>query len=279
MTRTALKMNPDLATLMHSALFSHLSRKAASTLAGSALLKTYLEGDVIFRQQEQAHFFCVVLRGYVRLTRTCDSGRIASLRICEPGDVFGECMLRAGPTYPYGAEAAENCVLAQFDLAAVRKLAEDDRSVDDAVMHVLSQNLLATLNCVAEDRLHTAPQRLAAYLGAVMGPEPNGLAGAGIALIGIFLPGLLLVYGMLPYWDALRLRPAAQAAMRGANAAVVGILGAALYNPVWTSAVLSPRDFALALAGFLLLTVWKSPPWIVVVLLAVAGLVFGGVLR
>ena len=59
----------------------------------------------------------------------------------------------------------------------------------------------------------------------------------------------------------------------------VGILGAALYNPVWTSAVLSPRDFALALAGFLLLTVWKLPPWIVVVLLAVAGLVFGGVLR
>jgi chromate transporter len=119
----------------------------------------------------------------------------------------------------------------------------------------------------------------AAYLGAVMGPEPNGTAGASIALIGIFLPGLLLVYGMLPYWDALRLRPSAQAAMRGTNAAVVGILGAALYNPVWTSAVLSPRDFALALAGFLLLTVWKLPPWIVVVLLAVAGLVFGGVLR
>ena len=119
----------------------------------------------------------------------------------------------------------------------------------------------------------------AAYLGEVMGPEPNGTAGASIALIGIFLPGLLLVYGMLPYWDALRLRPSAQAAMRGTNAAVVGILGAALYNPVWTSAVLSPRDFALALAGFLLLTVWKLPPWIVVVLLAVAGLVFGGVLR
>ena len=157
-------MNPDLATLMHSAFFSHLSRKAASTLAGSALLKTYLEGDVIFRQQDQADFFCIVLRGYARLIRTCDSVRIASLRICEPGDVFGECMLRVGPTYPYGAEAAENCVLAQFDLAAVRKLAEEDRSVDDAVMHVLSQNLLTTLNCVAEDRLHTAPQRLAAYL-------------------------------------------------------------------------------------------------------------------
>jgi len=111
----------------------------------------------------------------------------------------------------------------------------------------------------------------AAYLGTVMGPAPNGFVGAGIALIGIFLPGLLLVYGMLPYWDALRLRPTAQAAMRGASAAVVGILGAALYNPVWTNAVLSPPDFALALAGFLMLTVWKAPPWIVVLALALSG--------
>lgn len=111
----------------------------------------------------------------------------------------------------------------------------------------------------------------AAYLGAVMGPAPNGFAGAVIALVAVFLPGLLLVYGMLPFWDALRLRPTAQAAMRGANAAVVGILGAALYSPVWTSAVLSPRDFALVLAGFLLLTVWKAPPWIVVLLLAAGG--------
>lgn len=111
----------------------------------------------------------------------------------------------------------------------------------------------------------------AAYLGAVMGPPPNGLAGAAIALVTLLLPGMLLVYGMLPFWDAMRTRPAAQAAMRGTNAAVVGILGAALYNPVWTSAVLTPRDFALALTGFLLLTVWKLPPWIVVVLLAGAG--------
>jgi chromate transporter len=111
----------------------------------------------------------------------------------------------------------------------------------------------------------------AAYLGAVAGPAPNGLAGAVIALVALAVPGLLLVYGMLPFWDAMRTRPAAQAAMRGTNAAVVGILGAALYNPVWTSAVLTPRDFALALAGFLLLSVWKWPPWVVVVLLAVAG--------
>lgn len=113
----------------------------------------------------------------------------------------------------------------------------------------------------------------AAYLGAVMGPPPNGLGGAATALVAVFLPGLLLVYGMLPFWNALRLRPTAQAAMRGANAAVVGILGAALYNPIWTSAVLMPHDFAFALAGFLLLTVWKMPPWIVVVFLAAAGTV------
>ncbi|SDT36086.1 chromate efflux transporter [Bradyrhizobium canariense] len=111
----------------------------------------------------------------------------------------------------------------------------------------------------------------AAYLGAVIGPAPNGVAGAAIALVALLLPGMLLVYGSLPFWDAMRTRPAAQAAMRGANAAVVGILAAALYNPVWTSAVLAPRDFALALAGFLLLTVWKVAPWIVVVLLASAG--------
>ena len=113
----------------------------------------------------------------------------------------------------------------------------------------------------------------AAYLGAVMTPAPSGIAGALIALVAVFAPGLLLVYGMLPFWDALRLRPTAQAAMRGANAAVVGILAAALYSPVWTSAVLSPRDFALALAGFLLLTVWKTPPWVVVGLLAAGGIV------
>jgi chromate transporter len=111
----------------------------------------------------------------------------------------------------------------------------------------------------------------AAYLGAVMNSPPNGLAGAAIALVALLLPGMLLVYGMLPFWDAMRARPAAQAALRGTNAAVVGILGAALYNPVWTSAVTSGRDFALALAGFLLLTVWKLPSWVVVVLLAAAG--------
>lgn len=111
----------------------------------------------------------------------------------------------------------------------------------------------------------------AAWLGALTPAAPSGVAGALIATIGIFLPGLLLVYGILPFWSALRTNARAAAAMAGANAAVVGILGAALYQPLWTSTVLSPRDFALTLSGFLLLAVWKAPPWLIAVLGAGAG--------
>jgi len=113
----------------------------------------------------------------------------------------------------------------------------------------------------------------AAYLGAVMQPGPNGLAGALLCLIAIFLPGLLLVLGVLPFWHGLRRRKVAQAAMRGANAAVVGLVLAALYNPVWVSAVAGPGDFALALLGFALLTIAEIPPLVIVLLLAAGGVV------
>ena len=113
---------------------------------------------------------------------------------------------------------------------------------------------------------------VAAYLGAAMTPDPHGLAGAAVCLAAIFLPGLLLVTGALPFWGLLRARPAAQAAMRGTTAAVVGILAAALYDPVWVSAVLTPRYFAAALAGFLLLTVWRAPPWAVILVLVPTGI-------
>jgi chromate transporter len=115
----------------------------------------------------------------------------------------------------------------------------------------------------------------AAYLGAVMGPQPNGWAGAAICLVAIFLPSFLLVIGVLPFWQALRGKPFAQSALAGVNAAVVGLLLAALYNPVWLAAIMGPLDFAVALAAFLLLAVWKTPPWAVVVLCAVAGGLLG----
>ena len=111
----------------------------------------------------------------------------------------------------------------------------------------------------------------AAYLGAVMAPGPNGWAGAALALAAIFLPAFLLVVGALPFWDALRARLAFQAALRGINAAVVGLLLAALYHPVWTSAIHATSDFALVLAAFGLLVWWRLPPWLVVAFAAGGG--------
>jgi len=110
----------------------------------------------------------------------------------------------------------------------------------------------------------------AAYLGTVMGPPPNGWLGGAICLVAIFLPSFLLLIGALPFWDALRRQPAVRAALVGVNAAVVGLLLAALYRPVWTSAIFAPADFAIGLVAFLLLALWAVPPWLVVILGAVA---------
>ena len=99
------------------------------------------------------------------------------------------------------------------------------------------------------------------------------MPGAALGLIGIFLPGVLILLGTLPFWDTFRRHERAQAMMRGVNAAVVGLLGAALYNPVWTSTVNAPGDFGIALVGFVLLTVWRAPPLLVVVASALGGMV------
>ena len=106
----------------------------------------------------------------------------------------------------------------------------------------------------------------AAYLGAAMRPGPSGWLGAALCLAAIYLPSFLLLVGVLPFWEGLRRRPAVRAALAGVNAAVVGVLLAALYTPVWTTAIGTPADFALALAAFLLLTTWRVPPWLVVAL-------------
>ena len=111
----------------------------------------------------------------------------------------------------------------------------------------------------------------AAYLGAVSNVAPSRVAGAAITLVAIFTPGMLVLMGTLPFWHALRARPGARAAMAGVNAAVVGLLGAALYDPVWTSAVQAPADFAIAACGFVLLVAWRAPPLLVVLLTATAA--------
>jgi len=113
----------------------------------------------------------------------------------------------------------------------------------------------------------------AAYLGAVERPSPNGAVGGLLALAAIFLPSFLLVIGALPFWEMLREQAAFQSALRGINAAVVGLLLAALYNPIWVNAIRKPQDLALALAAFGLLQFWKAPPWAVVLLTAAGGAV------
>ncbi len=105
----------------------------------------------------------------------------------------------------------------------------------------------------------------AAFLGASMSQAPSGWLGGLLCLLAIFAPSFLLVLGALPFWESLRRSPRTQAALAGVNAAVVGLLLAALYQPVWTSAIFSARDFGLALIGLVALMVWKLPPWLVVV--------------
>ncbi|PIC86864.1 ChrA protein [Sporosarcina sp. P20a] len=107
----------------------------------------------------------------------------------------------------------------------------------------------------------------AAYLGAVM----NGWQGGLFATVAIFLPAFLLIVGALPFWDILRNHPKIKGAVMGVNAAVIGILLAALYNPIWTSSILRAEDFALAAILFSMLTFWKMPPWIVVLFGAIGG--------
>jgi chromate transporter len=111
----------------------------------------------------------------------------------------------------------------------------------------------------------------AAYLGAMTTMPPNGVFGAVLCLVAIFLPSFLLIIGALPFWQELRARTDAQSALRGVNSAVVGLLLAALYDPVWTGGITSAAAFALAAAAFLLLYLWRLPPWLVVILCAFGG--------
>ncbi len=108
----------------------------------------------------------------------------------------------------------------------------------------------------------------AAYLGAVR----NGWAGAAVATIAIFLPAFLLVAGTLPFWETLRQKRGIQGALAGVNAAVVGILLAALYDPIWVSSIMAPANFVLAAILFTLLAFWKTPPWVIVVVGALGGI-------
>ena len=111
----------------------------------------------------------------------------------------------------------------------------------------------------------------AAFLGASMNVGPSGWVGGLLCLLAIFAPSFLLVAGALPFWESLRRNVRTQAALMGVNAAVVGLLLAALYHPVWTSAIHAPADFGLGVLALVALMFWKLPPWAVVIACGALG--------
>src|SRR5437763_1887606 len=165
----------------------------------------------------------------------------------------------------HGLKVVAVAVVAQAVLGMMRSLTPDRERATMAVLAAMVALALPTAwGQVVPGPLFT----FAAYLGAVMVPRPNGWIGAALCLVAVFLPSFLLVVGALPFWQAIRRRAVAQAALRGVNAAVVGLLLAALYHPVWTAGISDAADFALAAGAFLLLFMWQTPPWLVVVLCA-----------
>ncbi|WP_102248614.1 Crp/Fnr family transcriptional regulator [Pseudorhizobium pelagicum] len=161
----SLKVNSrDKALLVRTPFMSALSNEALLKMLNAATISSLPARHVVFREGTPAdHFYCV-LGGYVRLYRLNREGREADIRVCGPGDTFAECQIFGDDTYRFNAQTAENTTFARFDTRTVRTLAEQEPDIAKAIMACLSQHLLTTMDCVANDRLHTAQQRVAEYL-------------------------------------------------------------------------------------------------------------------
>jgi CRP-like cAMP-binding protein len=160
-----LKLNTrDKNTLLKTPFMASLGPAAVARMLEIATVTNYESRDLLFRESEPAEYFYCVLNGYIRLYRLNKDGREADIRICGPGDVFAECLLAVGDRYRYNSQAAENATVARFELQKVRQLAEQEKDVTKAVIQCLSNYLQSTMDRIANDRLQTAPQRVAHYL-------------------------------------------------------------------------------------------------------------------
>ncbi len=160
-----LKLNTrDKNTLLKTPFMASLGASALARMLEICTVTNYEARDILFREGEAAEYFYCVLTGYVRLYRLNKDGREADIRICGPGDTFAECLLAIGDNYLYNAQAAENITVARFELQKVRALAEQERDIARAIIQNLSAHLRSTMDCIANDRLQTAPQRVAHYL-------------------------------------------------------------------------------------------------------------------
>lgn len=160
-----LKLNVrEKALLLKSPIMASLSGAALQHMLDNAVVVSYESRHILFREHDPAEFFYCVLSGYIRLYRPNKDGREADIRLCGPSDSFAECLLYAGNAYRYNAQAAEAATLVRFDMQKVRALAERDCEIGKAMLKSISSHLLDTMDCLANDRLQTAPQRLANYL-------------------------------------------------------------------------------------------------------------------
>lgn len=160
-----LKLNTrDKNTLLKTPFMASLGAGAQARMLEIATVMNYEARDILFREGEAAESFYCVLNGYVRLFRLNKDGREADIRICGPGDTFAECLLAMGDNYLYNSQAAETITVARFELQKVRALAEQEKDVAKAIIQCLSNHLRHTMDCIANDRLQTAPQRVAHYL-------------------------------------------------------------------------------------------------------------------
>lgn len=162
--KTVKLSNRDRNMLLRAPLIGVADDAAALKLMEAATITAVNARHLLFKEGEAAqHFYCV-LSGYVRLYRLDRHGREADVRVSGPGDTFNECLIFGSDTYRYTAQAAENCTMARFELARIRTLIDQEPAIAKAVMRCLSNSLLSTMDCIANDRLQTAPQRVAHYL-------------------------------------------------------------------------------------------------------------------
>jgi CRP-like cAMP-binding protein len=165
--------NRDKALLIRSDLLSPMSETSARSVIDAASLLTLPSRHVLFTEASAAEHFYYVLNGHVRLFRTSRDGREADIRICSPGETFNDCMIFETGNHRYSAQTTECCLLARLELSRIRAMLEADPTVARAMIETLSKNNLKVMDCVANDRLQTAPQRVAHYL-ATQAPTDNG---------------------------------------------------------------------------------------------------------
>ncbi len=160
-----LKMNlREREVLLASTLFDSMSAPVAKRLMESATVTSHESKDLLFREGDPAESIYCVLSGYIRLFRLSKEGREADIGLFGPGEIFGECVMFVASNYMMNAQAAETCTVARFDINKVRELAGKEPEVALALMNIMARHLMQARDNVANDRLHTAPQRVANYI-------------------------------------------------------------------------------------------------------------------